>query len=158
MGMATSLRDYLQEMDVDYELLHHSHTSTSMMSAEESHIPGDQLAKGVILGDEEGYVMAIVPSTHRIELGRISEQLHRRLGLASEDEISALFQDCDLGAIPPLGQPYGLEMIVDEGLSKCPDIYFEAGDHTDLVHVSGHVFHDMMDHSGARFARFSHHI
>ncbi|TIP97985.1 MAG: aminoacyl-tRNA deacylase, partial [Mesorhizobium sp.] len=76
------------------------------------------------------------PSTHRIELGTLQDVMHQRIGLASEDEVVSLFEDCDTGAIPPIGAAYDVPVIVDESLGNAGDIYFEGGDHRTLVHVS----------------------
>ena len=78
-----------------------------------------------------------------------------RLGLATEKEIAELFDDCDRGAVPPVGAVYGLEVVVDEGLAELPDVYFEGGDHRTLVHVTGDGFRTLM--KDARRAQLSHH-
>lgn len=66
--------------------------------------------------------------------------LNRNMVLANEAEVSALFSDCDFGAIPPVGDAYGIKTIVDNRLSECTDIYMEAGNHTDVLHLSGDAF------------------
>ncbi len=78
------------------------------------------------------------------------------LGLATEGEIADLFDDCDLGAVPPVGAAYGLSVVLDESLVDAPEVYFEGGDHTTLVHVAGDAFGTLM--SDARRGRFSHHV
>ena len=157
MAIAMTLKDYLDRLGVEYEVIPHTHTDTSMRSAQEAHVPGDRLAKSVILEDDNGYLMAVLPATHKLEIGRLQQQLNRqRLGLASEQELTSLFDDCEMGAIPPLGEAYGVDVVVDDSLDEAPDVYFEAGDHTDLVHISGEDFHDLM--VDARHGRFSHHI
>ncbi len=80
--------------------------------------------------------------------------LDRPLGLASEDEVASLFDDCDVGAVPPLGEAYDVPVVIDESFADDADVYFEGGDHRTLVHVSGSGFRDLT--SGARVARFSH--
>ena len=144
MGIAITLKDFLDQEGVEYELLPHPHTSSSMQTAEAAHVPGDQLAKSVLLEDDGGYLMAVIPATHRVEIGAISHQLNRRLGLATETEVGELFEDCELGAIPPVGNAYGVDVILDDSLTNCPDVYFEAGDHTEVVHVSGEDFQEIM--------------
>ena len=64
---------------------------------------GDQLAKGVVLEDDKGYVMAVVPSTHKIDMTILDRYLGRNLELATETELCQLFHDCEVGAIPPIG-------------------------------------------------------
>ena len=75
--------------------------------------------------------------------------------MATEKEVAQLFDDCELGAIPPVGKPYGLEMIVDDSLSEQPDVYFEAGDHMSLIHVNAVAFQRLT--AEARHGRFSRH-
>ncbi|UCE89542.1 MAG: YbaK/EbsC family protein [Pseudomonadota bacterium] len=155
MAMAMTLKQFLAQQHVDYELLAHEYTGSSMETAEAAHVPGEQLAKPVILEDETGYLMAVIPATHWLEIGVLSHQLERRLGLATESEISTLFDDCDIGAIPPLGQAWGMDVIIDDSLQKCDDIYFEAGDHTELVHMRGKDFEKLLAEKA--HGTFSHH-
>ena len=147
MAIAITLQEYLDKSGIDYDVLPHTHTETSLDTAQTTHIPPEQFAKSVILEDEDGYLMAVIPASHHIELGQLSRQLERRLGLATEDELAGLFHDCDLGAIPPIGEAYHMDVVMDGSLEKCPDIYFEAGDHTDLVHVRGPAFLQLMQHA-----------
>ena len=156
MAMAFTLQKYLDRKGVNYELFQHPYTSSCMQSAEVAHIHGDQIAKGVVLGDDIGYLMAVVPATHHVQLGKLHNTLDRYLGLVTEQELADLFKDCDVGAIPPLGDAYGMPVVMDESLTACPDIYFEAGDHEDLVHVSGEDFKALMSSAGKGL--FSQHI
>jgi Ala-tRNA(Pro) deacylase len=98
----------------------------------------------VLLGDASGYLVAVVPASRRVELQSLERQLGRRLVLASESEVQDVFCDCTEGAIPAIGQAYGLEVVWDDCLAACPDVYFEAGDHTDLVRMSGKEFTFLM--------------
>lgn len=144
MAMAITLRDYLKDLDVDYQVLPHDYEVTSSRIAQQAQIKGDQLAKAVLLKCDSGYRLAVVPSTAQVDLGKLSQMLHERLGLAGEDEIEACFEDCETGAMPPLGAAYGVEVCLDDNLSRQHDIYFEAGDHQNLVHMSGTVFSTLM--------------
>ena len=147
MAIAITLQEYLDKSGIEYDVLPHAHTETSLDTAQKTHIPPEQVAKSVILEDENGYLMAVIPASHHIELGQLSRQLERRLGLATEDELSDLFGDCDLGAVPPIGEAYHMEVVMDDSLEKCPDVYFEAGNHTDLIHVRGPAFLQLMQHA-----------
>ena len=102
MSISLTLLEYLEWETVDYELLQHEPAFDSMHTAESAHIPGDQLAKCVVLEDENGYLMAVIPATHELELETLNKQLNRQLQFASEDEIADLYEDCDRGAAPPL--------------------------------------------------------
>lgn len=156
MTMATSVKNHLEKRGVRYDIITHPRTLDSMHTADAAHVPGDQLAKSVMLEDDKGYLMVVVPCTHRVDLGVLHKQLDRRLGLATESELTDLFKDCERGAVPPVGSAYGIDMVLDESLVHCADVYFEAGDHTDLVHVSGKDFMRLMD--SARRGQISHHV
>lgn len=140
MAIARAIQEFLESHDVDYELVEHPRTVSSMRTAQAAHIPGERLAKSVLLEDDKGYLMAVIPSTHRVDFGKLHHQLHRRVGLAIEQEVADVFDDCDRGAIPAIGAPYRIDAIVDDTLLQQPDVYFEAGDHEALVHMSGSQF------------------
>lgn len=156
MAIAQSVHDHLAHAGVRYDLIGHSATFDSQHSAQAAHVPGDQLAKGIVLKDEQGFLMAVVPATHRVDLRALHRLLDRPLGLATEPEAAQIFADCTPGAIPALGAPYGLEAIFDDSLLGVEDVYFEAGDHQQLVHLSGDAFQDLM--AGVPHARISHHV
>lgn len=153
MGMSTTLRRYLEDKRAQFDLMPHTHTHCSMETAAAAHIPGERLAKSVILKDEIGYVMAVIPSSRHVAIGDLNRSMGRRLHLADEAELRPLFQDCELGAIPPLGPAYGMKTIMDKCLIDTEDIYFEAGDHEELVHTDMDTFLDLM--SEADYAHFS---
>ena len=153
MAIARTIQEFLASHDIDYELIEHPRSVTSMRTAEAAHIPGEQLAKSVLLEDDTGYLIAVIPSTHRVDLGKLHLQLKRRIGLAVEQEVAELFGDCARGAIPAIGAAYRVEAIVDDSLLQQPDVYFEAGDHEALVHMSGKEFSLLM--AGLRHGGFT---
>ena len=144
MAIAMKLKDYLDHEGIHYDVVNHPYSVTSMQAAEEAHIPGDKLAKAVLLHDSNGYVVAVVPATHKVKLGKLRNLYGRYFSLASEYEIHRVFDDCSMGAVPPLGKAYETDVIIDDALDKNDDIYFEAGDHTSLVHVSRDDFHTLL--------------
>ena len=152
MTIAPRLQEYLQSEGVPFDLVPHSRTSTSSQTALAAHVSGGSLAKSVVVHHELGYVLAVVPSTHRVELGALQGLLNTRLGLATEEQIAELFGDCDIGAVPPVG--YGMPAVVDESIGRSADVYFEGGDHRTLVHVTGDAFRALMkDAPQARISR-----
>ena len=155
MAIASTVSNYLAEHDVAYDVLTHPHTATSGESAQAAHVPGTRLAKSVVLEDEQGYLMVVLPSNKQINLGELHRQLNRKLGLATEGELGNLFNDCEIGALPAMGPAYGMETMVDDELAEQSDIYFEAGDHEQLIHVSAETFQTLLGGS-ARHGRFSH--
>ena len=156
MAIAITLEQFMEDHDIDYDVTTHSKTRNSAETASTAHISGNCLAKTVILEDELGYVMVVMPASHRLDLGSVHEQMRRRLNLAQEAELGRLFTDCELGAIPPVGDAYGIETMVDDSLAEQPEIWFEGGDHEALVHVDAENFSYMM--ADAQHGHYSHHL
>lgn len=155
MTIAARLKQHLDGKGVRYDVVPHPHTTTSSLTAQAAHIPGTRVVKSVVVHHEMGYALALVPSTHRVELGSLQSVMDRRLGLATEREIASIFSDCEPGAVPPIGAAYGVPVVLDESLGEEPELYFEGGDHRSLIHVSGEAFRTLTQ--GAQHARFSHH-
>jgi Ala-tRNA(Pro) deacylase len=157
MGIAIKLKDYLDSRHVHYDLLKHDYSDSTMQAAEASHVSGEKIAKAVLLHDDDDYVLAIVPATHKLHLGRLRRRFNRQLVLADETDIPKLFDDCSYGAIPALGAAYNADVIVDDALMDRPEeIYFEAGDHRCLVHMQADEFHALL--ANAPHGSFSYHL
>jgi Ala-tRNA(Pro) deacylase len=155
MSIAPTLRTYLASKHIDYDLVEHQATDSSERTAAECRIPADRLAKGVVLRTNEGYVLVVVPASCRLRHGDLRGAFGRDSTLASEHELDQLFPDCAHGAVPPVGESYGLDMLVDERLDEQPDVYLESGDHATLVHMSQAQFAKLMAH--ARHGSFADH-
>jgi Ala-tRNA(Pro) deacylase len=136
MAIALTLERYLDAKNVKYDVIAHEPTNSSMQTAEACHIPGDRLAKGVLLRDEVGYALAVLPASHHIRISDLKRQFGDDVELATESEVEALFEDCARGAIPAVGECYGLDVVVDDSIEEQPEVYFEGGDHATLVHMS----------------------
>jgi Ala-tRNA(Pro) deacylase len=156
MAIATRLKWVLDTHHICYELVRHAPSASSLESARAARVPGGKMAKGVLLADERGYLLAIVPASCRLDLPLLRRQLGRPLGLASEAELAALFHDCEIGAVPPFGGAYGIPMLIDESLLRLPDVYCEAGDHRDLVHLSGSAFRALLSQAAPTRLRCLH--
>jgi len=147
MAISPTLRKFLSDNAIAYDILPHSPTVTSLNTAYAARIPGNKMAKSVVLEDEDGYLMAIIPADEHVKIRELNHALHRNMGLATEMELHHLFTDCMIGAIPPVGMAYGVKTVVDDRLLQSDDVYFEGGDHEELVHVKGTSFRKMMNHS-----------
>jgi Ala-tRNA(Pro) deacylase len=139
MTIAVTLQRYLDQ-NVTYETIPHKPTMTSAGSAHASHIAADKMAKGIVLRRNGGYMLAVLPASHHIRLDELRRQVGDDITLANEDEIARLFRDCARGAVPPIGECYGLEVIVDDGIERQPEVYLESGDHETLIHMSREQF------------------
>jgi Ala-tRNA(Pro) deacylase len=154
MAISNTLKRYLNNSGIAYETVKHPFSASSQKTAEAAHISGHRLAKGVLLRDDLGYLLAVLPSPLHVEVNTLDELLNRNFELVEEDEISQLFPDCDIGAIPPIGDAYKVEVVLDTQLCDEPDIYFEAGDHVELIRVGGTDFQTLL--KGAERLSFAH--
>jgi Ala-tRNA(Pro) deacylase len=156
MGVAMTIQEYLESRAIHFDVIEHSHTDSAMRAAQAAHIPGDQMAKPVLLGDDSSYLLAVVPATHRLDLDRLNQLTARSLVIMNEDEMEIAFSDCDRGALPAIGEPYGIDTVVDIALLKAEDVYFEFGDHEHLIHLKGEEFRKLTE--DIRHAQVSHHL
>lgn len=147
MSIPATLVAHLNQAGVDYRVVAHPHSESSMRTAEVAHVSGEHVAKGVLLKDAEGYVLAVLPATYSVTLGSVHDLLHRPLETAPETDLQVVFTDCELGAVPALGVAYQVETIIEESLRGLPEIYFEAGDHEELIAVSGADFKRLVEKS-----------
>jgi Ala-tRNA(Pro) deacylase len=145
MGIAISLQHYLDGRDIAYDVTTHEPTLSAAETARVSSISEDNLAKGVLMRCEDGYLLAIVPASYRVEVEALSKCLKQSIVLASEVEASTIFGDCEIGCVPPVAAVYDLAAVMDDSLDASRDIYFEGGDHRTLVHLSNGDFQRLMD-------------
>ena len=154
MAIAETVKNYLAQKSVDYDLVSHPHSGSSHETAAASHVREDHIAKGVIVKDASGYAMVVVPASNYVEMKHVRKELDRELELVAEDEFAKLFSDCEPGAVPPLGPAYQIETFLDQALTSLANVYLEAGDHEHLVHISGDDFKTLL--SGVRHGHYSH--
>lgn len=147
---------YLQDHGIEFDVVRHFTTATSQETAQAAHVPGDRLAKSVVLEDGEEFLLAVIPATHRLDPRALDRVLSRPVFLAEERDFALVFRDCRRGAVPPLGDLYGIPTIVDDALLEQPEVYFECGDHECVAHVDHDSFARLM--SSAAHARISHHL
>lgn len=140
MSIAAKLGEHLTRKQIAFDLASHRRTSDSMSSADASHISPDCLAKAVVVRSRDGYFLAVLPASQRISWSRLGTLLGGSCAMATESELDQLFEDCAHGAIPPVGECYGLDVIVDPSICDAPSVYFEGGDHTTLIRVSQSQF------------------
>lgn len=128
------LRAYLDEAHVGYMVRSHLPAFSSPRVAQAAHVPGRELAKVVILWLDQRQVMAVLPSTQHIDLAQFRELTDARsVRLAHEEEFAPRFDQCELGAMPPFGNLYDMEVYVAESLTRDDYISFNACTHTDIM-------------------------
>ena len=156
MAIAITLAQYLGQQGIPYDVMEHRRTETSARSAEACHVPGDRLAKAVVLKGGRGYMLAVLPASCHIAFAELRDLIGEDMQMVDEPEMGKLFADCVQGAVPAVGAAYGLNVIMDDSLSREPEVYFEGGDHASLVRMSGPSFEKLM--ANARRGHFAVHM
>jgi Ala-tRNA(Pro) deacylase len=145
MSIPARLSSYLDQRGTRYEILKHKHSRCSAETARVAEIPPHQLGKPVIVEDDTGFVMAIVPGDRNVLLGQLSRLLDRKhLRLADATRVATMFTDCDRGAVPALGMAWDVPTVIDDELEANDIVYLEAGDHERLLRLSNDQFHELM--------------
>jgi Ala-tRNA(Pro) deacylase len=130
------LDEFLTDRKVPFQRLHHPPAYTANRVAQALHVPGRAMAKSVLVRTANGYILTVLPATHRVDMDRLQEDLHERdIDLASEDEMERIFLDCERGAMPPFGSLYDLPTLVDESLAEDEEIVFEGQDHEQAIRM-----------------------
>ncbi|MFZ5875650.1 MAG: aminoacyl-tRNA deacylase [Nitrospirota bacterium] len=140
MSVTKRLKDYLDENGVQYEIIQHAPTLSAPATAEALHVPGRTVAKVVMIKDGPDDVMTVLPASLKVDVLRIQEVLgHRwnhRIRLATESEFAKVFPDCEVGMMPPFGNLYGLDVLVDSSLTEDEEIVFPAGNARESIRMS----------------------
>lgn len=131
------LREFLDSHHVKYVLIDHSQAYTAQEIAASASIPGRELAKTVMVKVDGEMGMAVLPASYKVDIVSLQVALGvESVDLADEKEFGPLFPDCDLGAMPPFGNLYGIKVYVAESLSQDAEIAFNACSHTQLIRMS----------------------
>lgn len=150
---STALKKLLDEEHVKYVTIRHSPAFTAQEIAASAHVPGQELAKTVIVRLDGELAMVVLPATDQVDLGRLEEISGReRAELAEEDDFEERFPDCETGAMPPFGNLYDMDVYVAEHLAEDDEIAFNAGTHTELIRMS---FDDFRKLAKPKVARLS---
>ena len=155
MPPSAQLEHYLDEIEAPYMVRHHQRSMTALQLAETEHIDPHEVAKVVILKDHEHHYMMVLPGDFQIDLEAARKMIgSSEASMATEDELATLFPDCEVGAMPPFGPLYQMDVYVEQAMSDDKEIEFHAGTHQDAVRMSYAKWHDMVrpqvGHFGAK--------
>lgn len=133
----TKLRAFLDEHHIKFVVISHSKAYTAQGIAAIAHIPGQELAKTVIVKLDGSLAMAVLPASYQVDLLALKKLTGvKDAALASEREFKQHFPDCETGAMPPFGNLYGIPVYVDETLTQDKEIVFNAGSHYELIKLT----------------------
>ena len=150
--MIQQLREFLDSHGIQYVVISHSPAFTAQQIAASAHIPGKELAKTVVVTLDGKTVLAVLPASQKVDFDLLRETAGaQRAELASEQEFRGRFPDCDLGAMPPFGNLYGLDVYVADRLAEDEEIAFNAGSFTELVRMAYRDFERLVGPKVLRF-------
>lgn len=136
MPISRTLKAYLDRERVHYDVLPHPEAFRAVAIAHTLHTPEKEMAKVVIVKVDGRFVMTVLPASWNVDLPRLRIVFAaQQVRLATEEEIKGLFPDCDLGAMPPFGNLYGLPVYVDQSLAEDEEIVFQAGTHSEAIRM-----------------------
>ncbi len=134
---ATKLREFLDANGVKYVTLHHSVAYTAQEVAASAHVRGKDMAKTVVVKVDGALAMAVVPAAQKVDVRRLKEATGAKIvEIAGEPDFRSAFPECDLGAMPPFGNLYGVAVYVDPQLAADEEIAFNACSHTELMRLA----------------------
>lgn len=131
------LKEFLDSNGVKYMTINHSVAYTAQEIAASACIPGKELAKTVILKVDGKMVMAVLSASEKIDFELLKKGfVTSKITLATENEFQSMFPECDIGAMPPFGNLYGMDVVVTDSLRENAEIAFNGGSHSELIRMS----------------------
>jgi Ala-tRNA(Pro) deacylase len=147
------LKMLFEKEKVPYRVIPHPEVYTAPELAASIHASGRKVAKVVMVLADGRYVMAVIPSHRQLDLNRFAEVIGAvQVSLATEAVLEKLFPDCELGAMPPFGNLYELQVFVDESLTREPEIFFQPGTHHEMIVIRYADFERLVHPATAHFA------
>lgn len=140
MQLATRIRSHLEQLRKNFAVIPHVPTQTLSEAASATHIDPRHLARAVLLQDKRGLLLAVLPADHLIDFHALRELLGCDCKPAPPEQVLSVFSDCEAGSVPPLGEPYGVPVVIDKQFASSSHIHFEAGYHHSLVRMQGDEF------------------
>jgi len=148
------LKEYLDSHKIEYISINHSLAYTAQRIAASAHISGKDIAKTVVLKADGKMMMAVLPASCKINLDMLKSIINASIvEIASEKEFGALFPDCEVGAMPPFGNLYGMDVYVAERLTQDEEIAFNAGSHRELIKLAYNDFEKLVKPKVVKFCR-----
>lgn len=133
----SKIREFLDSKKIKYTSVKHSEVYTAQEIAASAHIPGRQLAKTVMVKIDGDMAMAVLPAPYKVDFDSLKKGAGaKKVALATEDDFKDLFPDCEVGAMPPFGNLYDMNVYADESLEEEIEIAFCAGSHTELIRLA----------------------
>ncbi len=147
------LKDFLDKQKVKYVSITHSTAYSAQEIAASAHISGRELAKTVMVKIDGKMAMAVLPASFKVDFDLLKKAAAaRKVELAGEQEFKDLFPECDVGAMPPFGNLYNMEVFAEESLTEDQEIAFNAGSHSELIRLAYRDFEKLVKPKMGRFS------
>ena len=148
-----TLTNFLDDNKVKYVTIRHSIAYTAQQIAESAHIPGDEMAKTVMVTLDGRLAMAVLRGTDKVDVDLLRGAAGAKdAELAGEVQFQGKFPGVELGAMPPFGNLYDMPVYVDEGLTRDERIAFNAGSHSELIQLNYADFERLVKPTVANFS------
>lgn len=146
------LRKFLDKNNIKYSTIKHQKAFTAQEIAESAHYSSNKLAKSVVINLGDKYILAVIPGNKKIDLDALRHLVHSSsIRLANESEFKRLFSDCEVGAMSPFGNLYGIDVYVEDSLGKTPEIGFNAGTHSEMIKMKYNDFENLVHPHHGKF-------
>ncbi|ARU55339.1 YbaK family deacylase/phosphohydrolase [Oleiphilus messinensis] len=140
MAVAQRLKRYLENLQVQYDIVHHERAYTAEHAATSAHVAADQMVVATPLIDRNGVLFALHSLANEVDMEKMAQSTGRRLQLLAVEQIERFFRDCEVSAIPAIGAAYGLKMVVDPSLFQQPQLFVRCGSTEALIKLENAEF------------------
>lgn len=147
------VKEFLDNQNIKYVTISHSAAYTAQEIAASAHIPGKEVAKTVMVKIDGKMAMAVLPASYKVDFDLFKKVAGTsKVELATEKEFKDMFPGCDVGAMPPFGNLYGMDVFVAESLGEDEEIAFNAGSHAELIRLAYKDFERLAKPKVGRFS------
>lgn len=137
MPVAQNVAQFLKSTGIAYEVMQHPQAFTAQEVAATVHVTGKEVAKTLVVNVDGKYLMAVIPAPHKLNLKSLKDVLGaKEVRLATEAELTQLFPECEVGAMPPFGNLYNMPVYMSSALKDRNEIIFNACTHTEVIKIS----------------------
>ncbi len=149
------LKQFLDEKKIKYVVVRHSPAYTAQEIAASAHIPGREMAKSVVIKIDGKMALAVLPASSHIDFALLQDIIGaEKVGLASEQEFKDKFPGCEVGAMPPFGNLYDMDVYVSASLAGGEYIAFNAGTHQELIRLAYRDFERLVQPKVLAFSAY----
>jgi len=141
----SKIKEYLDNNKVHYTSIEHPERYTAQGTAQVTHIKGKEMAKTVIVDADGRFYMVVLPAHFHVDLDGLKETLGAtKVDLADEEKFTRRFPECEVGAMPPFGNLYGMDVYVQKELADDDEIAFNAGTHKEVIKIAYKDFENLV--------------